>query len=90
MHCAAFHGHTKIIKLLADAGGNVELNDEWYGGTPLAWAAFGDQVKAARMLVKDLGAERETKNSQGQVPFNLVSTPTNPEWVGVLIDVRFI
>lgn len=87
LHCAAYYGRTRLIPALIDSGADVELADGWYGGTALAWAAFGDQHKAAAMLVNDFSANRDAKNSQGQMPFDLVSTPSDPAWFQVLTDV---
>lgn len=41
LHAAAYHGAKQIVSLLMEHGGNVELEDTWYRGRPLAWAAFG-------------------------------------------------
>ena len=47
---AAFRGDVKIMKLLMDAGADV--NGEGMLGTPLAQAAWADQVAAARLLLE--------------------------------------
>lgn len=88
LHCAAFTGRNKILRLLLQHGVNVEIKDTWYGGTPLAWAAFGDRVKTAKILVHEFHADRSARNQRDQIPFDLVSTPDNLEWVGVLVNVR--
>ncbi|KAF9895962.1 hypothetical protein BX616_008446, partial [Lobosporangium transversale] len=41
LHAAAYYGSKQIISLLMEHGANVELQDTWYKGRPLAWAAFG-------------------------------------------------
>lgn len=41
LHAAAYHGSIQAINLLMEHGANVELEDTWYRGRPLAWAAFG-------------------------------------------------
>jgi hypothetical protein len=90
IHAAAFYGRSKIIPILMRHGADVEMADKWYGGTPLAWAAFGDQVKTAKMLIDEYGANPKAKNQRGQIPFDVVSTPNNPEWYGLLKEVRRI
>lgn len=41
LHAAAYYGAKGIINLLMELNANVELQDTWYKGRPLAWAAFG-------------------------------------------------
>ncbi|KAG5463594.1 MAG: hypothetical protein BJ554DRAFT_6192 [Olpidium bornovanus] len=42
LHAAAYHSNLKAAKILMGVpGADVEVRDTWYGGTPLAWAAFG-------------------------------------------------
>lgn len=44
LHAAAYYGDTKVIHTLMKRGADIELNDTWYSGTPLSWAAFGGQL----------------------------------------------
>jgi len=41
LHAAAYYGASKVIQLLMEHNANVEIQDTWYKGRPLAWAAFG-------------------------------------------------
>jgi len=57
LHAAAYHGSIQIVNLLLEHGANVELEDTWYRGRPLAWAAFGGKFLSGsfkRMFVIDL------------------------------------
>lgn len=38
----------------------------------------------ARILIEQYNADRDARNKEGQVPFDLVSAPDDPRWVGVL------
>lgn len=82
--CASFYNQEKIARKLLDIGAKIEQEDTWYGGTALAWAAFGGNVKLSNILVKEYGANPNAKNSQGQVPFDLVPNPEDKGWIGVL------
>jgi ankyrin repeat protein len=46
LHAAAYYGSKQIVNLLMEHGANVELEDTWYKGRPLAWAAFGGKQGA--------------------------------------------
>lgn len=41
LHAAAYYGAKDVVDLLMEFNANVELEDTWYKGRPLAWAAFG-------------------------------------------------
>jgi wobble nucleotide-excising tRNase len=41
LHAAAYYGSSKVIQALMEHNANVEIQDTWYQGRPLAWAAFG-------------------------------------------------
>ncbi|KAI8074856.1 hypothetical protein BC940DRAFT_286793 [Gongronella butleri] len=87
LHCAAYRGRYSVCRSLLSRGANVELNDTWYKGTPLAWAAFGGHLQIARMLIKEYHANVDAKNIHGQVPFDLVSEPDDPQWRGIFIEL---
>ncbi|KAH8553124.1 hypothetical protein BGW37DRAFT_439314 [Umbelopsis sp. PMI_123] len=84
LHAAAYYGETKVIKALMAKNANIEVHDTWYEGTPLAWSAFGDRDKAARLMVEKYNANKKAKNIHGQIPLDLVSDRDDPRWAGVL------
>jgi ankyrin repeat protein len=48
---ASYGGHTDVVKLLIEAGADVNAQDDW-GGTALEWAyAFGHQ-EVAQLLIE--------------------------------------
>lgn len=51
LHAAAYYGAKGIINLLMEFNANVELQDTWYKGRPLAWAAFGGKSRLSRELL---------------------------------------
>jgi ankyrin repeat protein len=63
MHAAAF-GSPQAVKMLIDAGANVNATDG-FGATALVWAA-GDAAKA-RMLV-EAGADVQARTTNGRTP----------------------
>jgi len=56
LHAAAYYGSKDVVDLLMEFNANVELEDTWYRGRPLAWAAFGGiiSVRIALSLVSAL------------------------------------
>ncbi|KAF8975131.1 hypothetical protein BGZ46_009413 [Entomortierella lignicola] len=79
LHAAAYYGSKQAISLLIEYGANVELEDTWYKGRPLAWASFGGHLDVARQLIEKYGADKKAKNEHGQVALELVYELT-PEW----------
>ncbi|KAM3580082.1 hypothetical protein VKS41_007323 [Umbelopsis sp. WA50703] len=84
LHAAAYYGESKVVRALMTQGANVEIHDTWYSGTPLAWAAFGDRDRVARLLVEKYNANKKARNDHGQIPLDLVSDRDDPRWAGVL------
>ena len=63
LHCAAKHGHTKLVRMLVKGyGADVDAMDEC-DCTPLDAAAQGGHTDTLRMLVKELGADANANNS---------------------------
>lgn len=49
LHAAAYYGAKDVVDLLMEFNANVELEDTWYKGRPLAWAAFGGMLLTSFM-----------------------------------------
>lgn len=90
LHAAAYYGESKVVKALMAQGAKVEVHDTWYSGTPLAWAAFGDRDRVARLLVEKYNANKKAKNDHAQIPLDLVSDRDDPRWAGVLTSSPLI
>jgi len=43
LHAAAWHGHVEMVRLLLEFHAPVNLRDETFGSSPLAWAAHGSK-----------------------------------------------
>lgn len=50
LHHAAADGRLDLMKLLIDAGADVEARDPIYKATPIEWAAFFDRKEAVELL----------------------------------------
>jgi cell wall assembly regulator SMI1/ankyrin repeat protein len=48
---AAEHGHAEIVKILLDAGAEVDRAEPRFGKTPLIGAAWGGHAEVVRMLI---------------------------------------
>ena len=67
LHTAAYHGNAAVVRLLLDAGADVDARDARFDGTPLAFATVGsgeqagtpgDWIETVRLLI-DAGASRQ-------------------------------
>jgi hypothetical protein len=67
LHTAAYHGNAAVVRLLLEAGADVDARDTRFDGTPLAFASVGsgeragqpgDWVETARLLI-EAGAARQ-------------------------------
>ncbi|KAF8947791.1 hypothetical protein BGZ47_007855 [Haplosporangium gracile] len=87
LHAAAYYGAKEIVDLLMEFNANVELEDTWYRGRPLAWAAFGGHLDVAKQLIEKYGADKKAKNEHGQVALELVYE-SSPEWDKMFAETK--
>ncbi|XP_033018693.1 protein phosphatase 1 regulatory subunit 12A isoform X1 [Lacerta agilis] len=69
LHVAAAKGYTEVLKLLIQAGYDVNIKD-FDGWTPLHAAAHWGKEEACRILVENL-CDMETVNKVGQTAFDV-------------------
>ncbi|KAH7051702.1 Bromodomain-containing protein [Linnemannia elongata] len=87
LHAAAYYGAKDVVDLLMEFNANVELEDTWYKGRPLAWAAFGGHLDVAKQLIEKYGADKKAKNEHGQVALELVYE-SSPEWDKMFAETK--
>ncbi|KAG0341831.1 hypothetical protein BG000_007886 [Podila horticola] len=92
LHAAAYYGAMDVIGILMEYNANVELQDTWYKGRPLAWAAFGGKyifchLEAAKLLIEKYSADKRAQNEHGQVALELVYEKT-PEWEKMFAETK--
>jgi len=58
-----------VVKLLLEKGAELECKGEYYGQTPLSWAA-GNGHEAVVKLLLEKGAELESNDSWGRTPLS--------------------
>jgi ankyrin repeat protein len=78
LHWAAWHGRTDMVRVLLDAGAPVNVRDNRYGSSPIAWCAHGsrfcdrandEDYPAIVHLLIDAGATRpESYNQWNESP----------------------
>ncbi|KAJ3257351.1 hypothetical protein HK103_004571 [Boothiomyces macroporosus] len=83
LHAACYYGHEDFVEILMETGADVELEDTWYHGRALAWAAFGNHAKLCKILIEKYNADKDAKNEHGQVAFDLVADPGAKQWRGI-------
>jgi ankyrin repeat protein len=76
LHTAAYHGNAEVVRLLIDAGADLEALDARFDGTPLAYATVGsgeragqpgNWIETVRLLI-DAGASRDDVWIAGKPP----------------------
>ncbi len=55
LHHAVYSGSLDAVKVLVEAGADLDMKDRIYEGTPLGWAEYGKQAEIAEFL-RDHGA----------------------------------
>lgn len=57
LHHAVWSGSLETVKVLVDAGANLNAIDTAWNGTPLGWAEYGKRTEVAEYL-KEIGARK--------------------------------
>ena len=66
----------KVVKILLDAGAEVNVKEELYGDTPLHRAVENKmKVSGVRALIK-AGADMNARNDRNKTPLDLAETKT--------------
>ena len=84
LHCAADRGHTSTVRMLLQAGANVNAKNDG-GLTPLHYTAWNDHLDTACVLLEN-GAEKEAKDKEGCSPLHLASKYGNVGVAVLLVD----
>src|SRR5262245_52912800 len=69
LHCAAWKGHVEVVKVLIDAGAdiNAKSQNDHYGDTALHAASHGNQKDVVRILIEQ-GSNVNSRSSNGGTP----------------------
>ena len=76
LHTAAYGGNAPVVRLLLDAGADIDARDDWFDSTPLAFATVGsgeqdgkpgDWTATVRLLI-EAGASRHDVWVAGKPP----------------------
>jgi ankyrin repeat protein len=79
-------GFPEIVRLLIEAGANLELTDKVYKQTPLRWAVLYSDIDSVRLLL-DAGAFHSPVNKEGETPLDIARKRDMTEIVALLEQV---
>ena len=83
LHLAAQNGHVTVIQMLCEAGGPVDLTEE-YCRTPLHLACQEGHVEAVDVLL-EYGSDVNGTNDEGDTPLHLAVSGNNQALVDMLL-----
>ena len=84
---ASRNKNPELIKLLVDAGANIEAREDFIGNTPLHWAVSANKTLKMITALLDAGANVHARTTGGFTPLHLAAlSNTNPEIIKILSD----
>ena len=85
LHWAAHHGDTRIVRLLVDAGADLEATTRLGDHTPLHVASRGGHTRVVTALL-DAGANSNAVTAAGATPLHFAATTGDADAVVALLD----
>ncbi|KAJ4307505.1 hypothetical protein N0V84_012685 [Fusarium piperis] len=81
-------GNEGVIKLLLEKDGvDVNAKDEWYGQTPLSWAAEKGNERVIKLLLEKDGVDVNAKDERyGQTPLSWAAMKGNEGVIKLLLE----
>lgn len=84
LHCAAFEGHVRCMRVLIENGANVNARDD-DGWTPLHAAVCGESQKTVALLLNHPEINFYAVNGDGYTPFQMAVELKNDKLIEVLL-----
>lgn len=85
LHVASTTGRTEMVRLLLDAGANVNVTSAPETRTPLHLACGNDNVEVARLLLNCATCNVDARDRDGNTPLHLTTATGNSRLVGLLV-----
>jgi len=84
LHLAALHERVDVVRILLEAGAEVDVTDLRYGFRPLHFAARKGNVGACELLIK-YGSDIDAQSLQGETALHLAAINVHPAVVTILL-----
>jgi serine/threonine-protein phosphatase 6 regulatory ankyrin repeat subunit B len=85
LHFATEYGEDEIVKMLIDAGADVNVQSDWNGSTPLYWAAKYKRLGIVKILI-DAKAYLDVQDVWGNTPLHMATVNGYIEVVRMLVE----
>ena len=85
MHLAAWFSSASIVKVILEAGLDINVHDH-DGLTPLHYAAKNQDVDVVKMIINTSGADVRAVDKGKQTPLHIAARFSNIDIVQLLID----
>ena len=82
----SYFGHSAVVKLLLKEGPDLESRDDYYGRTPLSWAAENGYQAVVKPLLEE-GADLESRdNTYGRTPLSRAAENGHEAVIKLLLE----
>jgi ankyrin repeat protein len=85
LHVASMHGHVDMMRVLLDAGAEINVTTRTKGVTPLHLACQNQCIQAAKLLLESGGCSPDIQDSKGNTALHFANATGNSRLVELIL-----